>query len=118
MKVLIWSIEHKAWWRENSRGYTSDQEDAGLYDLEVAEGIVENANSYSLTTQEVIVFPFGEDFNNTAWLAQREAAIKRDEWRDVAGAFVSALGDAENFFPSSAIHKALARCAKLNGAEE
>ncbi len=28
---LVWSNEHRAWWRPNSRGYTADVRKAGLY---------------------------------------------------------------------------------------
>ena len=30
--VKIWSFEHDAWWRPDSRGYTTAEADAGLYD--------------------------------------------------------------------------------------
>lgn len=39
-KVLIWSNEHKSWWRANSQGYDTNLAGAGLYDLSEAEGIV------------------------------------------------------------------------------
>lgn len=31
--VAIWSGEHRAWWRENRCGYTTDPSHAGLYSL-------------------------------------------------------------------------------------
>lgn len=32
MKYRIWSNEHKAWWRDEFFGYTSDINKAGVYD--------------------------------------------------------------------------------------
>lgn len=40
---LIWSIEHHAWWRANSQGYTRSLEDAGVYEAEEASKIVADA---------------------------------------------------------------------------
>jgi formylmethanofuran dehydrogenase subunit E len=41
---LLWSVEHNAWWRANSAGYSVEIWDAGLYsDAESAE-ILERAN--------------------------------------------------------------------------
>lgn len=36
MKVLIYSNEHEAWWRDNYCGYTTKQEKAGVFDYEEA----------------------------------------------------------------------------------
>lgn len=30
-EYVIWSNEHRAWWRANSRGYAKDFDDAGVY---------------------------------------------------------------------------------------
>jgi hypothetical protein len=35
-KYLIYSREHNAWWRPNSRGYTSRESDAGRYGYDEA----------------------------------------------------------------------------------
>ena len=43
-KYLIWSIEHKAWWGPNHRGYTQIKKDAGRYSFHEALDIVENGN--------------------------------------------------------------------------
>ncbi len=42
-KYLIWSNEHNAWWRPNSRGYCADIRDAGQYTMREAENICANA---------------------------------------------------------------------------
>lgn len=41
---LIWSMEHKMWWGQNSLGYTIRREDAGRYTLAKAHELVANAN--------------------------------------------------------------------------
>ena len=45
-KFLIWSIEHKAWWRPNQQGYTTYRNSAGLYDFAEAKEIVDGANQH------------------------------------------------------------------------
>lgn len=40
---LIWSNEHRAWWRPNSRGYTVELEAAGRYSRAEAISIAANA---------------------------------------------------------------------------
>jgi hypothetical protein len=44
MKFVIWSNEHKAWWRPNSQGYTLQMHQAGFYTLEQAVQICLDAN--------------------------------------------------------------------------
>lgn len=46
-KFLIWSIEHGAWWREGSNGYTKRRAWAGEYTLEQAHEICYGANQHS-----------------------------------------------------------------------
>ena len=41
---LIWSIEHNAWWKPLSRGYTEKREQAGRYTFQEACKIVKGAN--------------------------------------------------------------------------
>lgn len=45
-KWLIWSNEHKAWWRENSRGYTMSRNEAGRYSMTEAMEICLGANKF------------------------------------------------------------------------
>jgi hypothetical protein len=44
LKYLIWSIEHRAWWCADRRGYTHELPLAGRYAFDEAEAIVEDAN--------------------------------------------------------------------------
>ena len=41
---LIWSIEHNAWWRPASCGYTQVLAEAGRYDRDEANQILRQAN--------------------------------------------------------------------------
>lgn len=43
---LIWSNEHKAWWKSNEAGYTNDKAEAGVYTFEQACKIVYGANEH------------------------------------------------------------------------
>jgi hypothetical protein len=45
VKWLIWSIEHDAWWAQDSCGYTKDKDTAGRYDFGEAVDIVMSANT-------------------------------------------------------------------------
>lgn len=45
LQWLIWSNEHRAWWRPNSMGYTIHRAAAGRYTWAEALDIVEGANS-------------------------------------------------------------------------
>jgi hypothetical protein len=41
---LIWSLEHGAWWRPNSGGYTTQISEAGWYLIDEAKSILYGAN--------------------------------------------------------------------------
>lgn len=43
-EYLIWSEEHRSWWRPHSRGYTDQMPQAGRYPAHVAAQIVRDAN--------------------------------------------------------------------------
>lgn len=43
---LVWSIEHNAWWRPASQGYTPSREEAGRYTFDQAVAIVTSANAF------------------------------------------------------------------------
>ena len=45
-KWLIWSNEHRGWWRPGHQGYTENRNEAGRYAFEEACTIVEGANKY------------------------------------------------------------------------
>lgn len=40
---LIWSNEHRQWWRPNSMGYTSNISEAGLYSQGAMREIIKGA---------------------------------------------------------------------------
>jgi hypothetical protein len=42
-QFLVWSNEHRMWWRANERGYTDSIEEAGRYSRREAEQIVASA---------------------------------------------------------------------------
>ena len=48
MEYLIWSFEHNAWWKPNERGYTTNIAAAGVYSLDRASEICQNANTVSI----------------------------------------------------------------------
>lgn len=59
---LIWSNEHRAWWRANGQGYTATVADAGRYTLHEGKNICHEAGTMDMypnaTTQipaEVLV---------------------------------------------------------------
>lgn len=41
---IIWSEEHRGWWKPNERGYTPKREEAGHYEFERAQEICMSAN--------------------------------------------------------------------------
>jgi len=43
---LIWSFEHRAWWKPDGFGYTLALEKAGRFTLELGAAFVESANRY------------------------------------------------------------------------
>jgi len=53
-RVKIWSFEHDAWWRPDSRGYTTQEADAGLYERKEAEEIVKHANYGGSLNEEIV----------------------------------------------------------------
>lgn len=52
---LIWSFEHGAWWGPGRWGYTPHVDQAGRYGKAEADDIVDRANRYSKTVNEVAV---------------------------------------------------------------
>lgn len=54
-KYLIWSVEHGAWWKPNSMGYTHRRIEAGIYSEEEAMEICDKANIGRETPHEVML---------------------------------------------------------------
>jgi len=46
MRFYIWSYEHDAWWGPESRGYTKDKKEAGIYSAAEAVEICYMANRF------------------------------------------------------------------------
>lgn len=46
-KYLIWSFEHRGWWKPSRHGYTDQRAEAGEYDLEEALQLCRDANRYN-----------------------------------------------------------------------
>lgn len=62
MKYLIWSFEHRGWWRPGSMGYCNSRADAGIYDREDALAICKRANIITINEALVpITHAIGED---------------------------------------------------------
>ena len=54
---LIWSFEHRAWWRPNSSGYTQSIDEAGAYMLEDALQLCTGANLFHPTDPHEAIVP-------------------------------------------------------------
>jgi hypothetical protein len=50
MMFLVWSNEHRMWWRGGHRGYTDSIEEAGRYSRADAQAIVARATLDGLLT--------------------------------------------------------------------
>jgi hypothetical protein len=46
MRYLIWSAEHRGWWKGNRHGYTTRTDKAGQFTEMEARSIVMNANRH------------------------------------------------------------------------
>lgn len=54
-RYLIWSTEHRAWWKPFRNGYTTRTDKAGQYSLIEAMAILEDANRHSKVVEEIMV---------------------------------------------------------------
>lgn len=52
---LIWSNEHRGWWKPNSRGYTKDLLQAGLYSQEQARKITSDSSYWWKTEGSFVI---------------------------------------------------------------
>ena len=67
---LLWSVEHKAWWRADEKGYCWSVENAGRYTLDEATAICElQGSNKARTNPDTVVQPSPE------YLATRQAII-------------------------------------------
>lgn len=57
-KWLIWSIEHKAWWKAGYRGYTELRWLAGSYSYDEALKIIDGANINKNDVPNEAMIPF------------------------------------------------------------
>ena len=52
MQWLVWSNEHRGWWKPQSAGYTKSRKQAGRYSLDEATEICVGANATRSDNQE------------------------------------------------------------------
>lgn len=86
MLYYIRSIEHEhpkgiaCWWRPNSRGYTNDLHQAGLYSESEAKEIVGDANKMGTANEEMVPQSVAEECAgwrvDTGLLKERMAGFK------------------------------------------
>ena len=63
MQFVIYNFERRMYWKENERGYSHDIKGAGLYTLDQAIEICENANIFSLE-EAMLPAPKDQSTNN------------------------------------------------------
>lgn len=61
MRALIWSLEHSAWWRPGSMGYTRERSEAGEYSWEEAVRICRGANQFANDEPHEAIVPLPEE---------------------------------------------------------
>jgi hypothetical protein len=68
VKWLIWSNEHRGWWKPNRCGYCKRRDEAGRYGFEEAKQIVTDANY----APECAVIPDDTMIPDTAFVRAEE----------------------------------------------
>ena len=53
-QYLIWSFQKSAWWKPMKRGYTQYVKDAGVYTLEAAIEICNDANKNGKISEAIV----------------------------------------------------------------
>jgi hypothetical protein len=53
MKYLIWSNEHRGWWKPNRHGYTTRTDKAGQFTFDEAADIIKDANRFRV--EEILI---------------------------------------------------------------
>lgn len=89
--VLIWSMEHDAWWRPNARGYTANREEAGHFGRREAQEIVDSSRGVNERIVELTVTDQEHEdsvfFAKVARLVRAAASVEK--W---AGAYFRMYG--------------------------
>jgi len=81
-RFIVWSNEHRAFWREGFAGYTSDVRQAGVYSRDQAVGIAEKAAPGSYLDHLDGTFVPNETLLPVAVAAQAVAEIRRRRGED------------------------------------
>lgn len=77
-RYLIWSNEHRAWWRPNARGYTTFIESAGRYSRD--EAIKHSSARDQHRGEPMPELPVREDDVLSAMLPQQQFTNEQSSW--------------------------------------
>ena len=89
MNYLVWSNQHRAWWRSNSCGYTRNVESAGRYSRDEAIQISRGRGWPATGIPDEIPVPEQDAmdcFAPSDWHANRYPAVTSKNHDDAGGA--------------------------------